>query len=81
MRVHLTEQFIAQYDQAQPQIQKAVTKQLRLLKGNVRHPSLHAKKYDEARDIWQARITRDWRLYFIIKDDVYRIIEMKVHPK
>jgi Txe/YoeB family toxin of Txe-Axe toxin-antitoxin module len=81
MRVYLTEQFIAQYDAVQPQIQKAVTKQLRLLKNNVRHPSLYAKKYDEARDIWQARINRDWRFYFIIKGNTYRIIEMKGHPK
>jgi Txe/YoeB family toxin of Txe-Axe toxin-antitoxin module len=81
MRVDLTEQFIAQYDLAEPRIRKAVQKQLRLLSGNVRHPSLHAKKYDETRDIWQARITRDWRFYFIITNDAYRIIEMKTHPK
>jgi len=81
MRVDLTEQFIAQYDAAQPQIQKAVTKQMRLLKNNVRHPPLHAKKYDEAGDIWQARITRNWRFYFTIEGNTYRIIEMKAHPK
>ena len=31
---------------------------------NIRHPSLHAKKYDEARGIWQARVNRDIRFYF-----------------
>jgi hypothetical protein len=81
MRVHLTEQFIAQFDAAEPAVQKAILKQLRLLKNNVRHPSLHAKKYDEARDIWQARINRSWRFYFIIQKDTYQIIEMKAHPK
>ena len=25
------------------------------------HPSLRAKKYDESQDLWQARVTKDWR--------------------
>lgn len=81
MRLHLTEAFLAQFDAAEPSVQKAVQKQLKLLASNVRHPSLHAKKYDEAADIWQARINRSWRFYFIIQKDTYRIIEMKAHPK
>lgn len=81
MRLHLTEQFLAQYDDAQPAVQKAVRKQLRLLEQNVRHPSLHAKKFDETLDIWQARINRGWRFYFVIQKDVYRIVEMRAHPK
>jgi len=32
-------------------VRKAVYKQLRFLAGNLNHPSLHAKKYDEAKDI------------------------------
>jgi len=81
MRVDLTEQFIVQYDHAQPNIQKAVVKQLKLLKSNIRHPSLHAKKFNEAEDIWQARVSRDWRFYFLIQNNTYRIIELKAHPK
>jgi len=34
--------------------------------------SLHAKKYDEAQDIWQARVNRNWRIYFTIAGDTYR---------
>jgi len=26
---------------------------------NLRNPLLHAKKYDVAQDLWQARVTRD----------------------
>lgn len=81
MRVELTDQFLAQYDEAEAGVQKAVQKQLGLLKHNVRHPSLHAKKFDEAGDIWQARINRSWRFYFQIHKDTYRILEMKAHPK
>ena len=81
MRIDLSERFLAQYDATQPAVQKAVQKQLKLLVANLRHPSLHAKKYDEALDLWQARINKNWRMYFIVKNDVYRVVEMKAHPK
>lgn len=81
MRVHLTGQFLAQFEAAEISVQKAVTKQLKLLGVSLRHPSLHAKKYDEKEDVWQARVNRSWRFYFIIQRDVCRIIEMKAHPK
>jgi len=48
---------------------------------NLRHPSLHAKKYDEAKDLWQARVTGSWRFYFRIEDDAYVLEEIKAHPK
>jgi hypothetical protein len=54
---------------------------LALLVGNLRHPSLHTKKYDEANDIWQERVTRDWRFYFRIVGDVYDLIDIMPHPK
>jgi len=81
MIVRLTERFLESYKDAPPAVQKAVTKQLRFLEANLKHPSLHAKKYDESQDLWQARITRDWRLYFFIDGDIYRIYDMEQHPK
>lgn len=45
------------------------------------HPSLQAKKYDEARDIWQARVNGGWRFYFRIEGDVYHLIDISPHPK
>jgi len=38
-----------------PTSRKPSTSQVRFLMQNIRHPSLRAKKYDEARNIWQAR--------------------------
>ena len=64
-----------------PQLRKAVYKQVKLLEQNLRHPSLRAKKYDESRNIWQARVNKDWRFYFLIRDDVYYIIDIIPHPK
>jgi mRNA interferase RelE/StbE len=62
-------------------VRKAFDKQARLLAENLHHPSLRAKKYDEANDIWQARVNRSWRFYFTIKDDVYIILRLIPHPK
>lgn len=54
---------------------------MRLLLENFRHPSLRTKKYDEPRNIWQARVNRDWRFYFVITGDTYLILNVIPHPK
>jgi hypothetical protein len=81
MRFHYSERFRRSYERAPLPIQRAFDRRAALLVGNLRHPSLHAKKYDEANDIWQARVTRDWRFYFRIADDVYELIDIMPHPK
>ena len=62
-------------------MRKAVYKQVKLLEQNLRYLSLRAKKYDESRNIWQARVNQDWRFYFLIRNDVYHIIDIIPHPK
>ena len=62
-------------------VRRAFFKQVKFLEQNLHHPSLRAKKYDEARDRWQARVNRDWRFYFTIIDDTYRILKLIPHPK
>ena len=74
MRIVLSERSIEALEGAPAAVQKAFWKQLRFLEHNLQPPSLRAKKYDEARDLWQARVTKDWRFYFKIDDDTYRII-------
>jgi len=69
------------YQAAPPAAQKAFDKQVRLLAANLYHPSLHAKKFDEARGLWQARVSRKWRFYFTIVGDTYRIEDVIAHPK
>ena len=66
---------------APPQIQKAFLKQAGFLIQNLHHPSLHAKKYDEGQDIWQARVNRGWRFYFTIEGDTYIVLDIVPHPK
>lgn len=81
MKLFFTERFRKSYADAPPAIKRAFNKQAKYLEGDLRHPSLRAKKYNEANDIWQARITRDWRFYFKIENDAYYLLDMIPHPK
>ncbi len=81
MRARYTERFRRSYASAPATIQRAFDRRVRLLLTNLRHPSLRAKKYDEARDIWQARVTRDWRFYFRVEGETYALLDIIVHPK
>jgi hypothetical protein len=81
MDAHYTKRFLASYAEAPPLIQRAVDRRVALLLSNLRHPSLRAKKYDEARDIWQARVTANWRLYFRIEGVTYFLLDLIPHPK
>ncbi len=68
-------------EKAPAAVKKAFFKQIKLLEQNLRHPSLRAKKYDETKDRWQARVNKDWRFYFTIIDDTYHILKLIPHPK
>ena len=62
-------------------VRRAFFKQVKLLAENLHHPSLHAKKYDQSRDLWQARVNKGWRFYFHIVGDVYLIRDIIAHPR
>jgi mRNA-degrading endonuclease RelE of RelBE toxin-antitoxin system len=81
MKLQWTSHFLRAYRKAPKEIQTAFDKQSLLLLQNLRHPSLHAKKYDEGKDRGQARVTRDWRFYFRIQDDNHILLDIIPHPK
>lgn len=81
MIVVLSDRALIAIADAPKQVRKAFHKQLTFLERDLRHPSLQAKKYDETRDLWQARVNRDWRFYFTIEENVYRIQNITPHPK
>ena len=73
--------FIRQYKALSPALKAKVDKQIAFLVENLHHPSLRAKKYDEAQDIWQARVDQHYRFYFKIDGDTYQILSVTRHPK
>lgn len=68
-------------EDAPAEVRRAFFKQVAYLEQDLRHPSLRAKKYDESKDRWQARVNRDWRFYFSIAGDTYVIRDIVPHPK
>ena len=64
MNILFSTKALGDYKVLSRELKKIIDKQFDFLLGDLRHPSLHAKKYEEARDVWQARINKDWRFYF-----------------
>lgn len=81
MKLRFHPRIAEQLADATSSVRRAFDKQVALLAENLRHPSLRAKKYDEANDVWQARVTKGWRFYFQIEDDTYTILSVRAHPK
>ena len=81
MRVVYSDHALLAIADAPLSVRKAFHKQVSFLEHDLRHPSLQAKKYDESNDIWQARVNQDWRFYFMIEADTYRILKVIPHPK
>jgi plasmid maintenance system killer protein len=81
MRLDYTPRGARLLDKTPARLRKTFYKQAAFLLQDLHHPSLHAKKYDEKNDLWQARVNDDWRFYFRIIGDVYLIEEIRRHPK
>ncbi|OGI63383.1 hypothetical protein A2914_00060 [Candidatus Nomurabacteria bacterium RIFCSPLOWO2_01_FULL_41_21] len=81
MRISYHENFKKALRDFSDTIKKKTKKQIGNLSKNLRHPSLHAKKYDEAQDIWQARVDKGVRMYFSIEGDTYFLLDIKKHNK
>jgi mRNA-degrading endonuclease RelE of RelBE toxin-antitoxin system len=81
MKHAFCEKFIRQYKALPPSLKAKIDKQIAFLVANLHHPSLRAKKYDEANDVWQARVDASYRFYFRIEGDTYQILSVAPHPK
>ena len=81
MKPSFSTRFVRQLESFSLIIQKKFQKQLAYLLVDLRHPSLRAKKYDEAGGIWQARVDNYIRFYFLIEGESCVLLEIKKHPK
>lgn len=79
MRLFYTFQFKIELKKFPKEIRQKFYKQAGFLLKNLSHPSLRAKKYSENLDIWQARIDKNIRFYFIIQKDAYILLHIKKH--
>ena len=80
MKVLFSERFSRSFQDAPERVRREFGKQLGHLLRDLRHPSLRAKRYDEQRGIWQARVDGGWRFYFTIEADTYHLTDLMPHP-
>ena len=82
MNVRLARRAAKDFEALPEPLQRRVDKQFDFLAADLRHPSLNAKKYPEAGEgIWQGRINRNYRFYFLIGEGEYFILRIVPHPK
>ena len=64
MQLLRAERFKKDFKQLPTEIQRRMAKALELFLTNSRHPSLHVKKMEGAPDIWELRVTDNYRITF-----------------
>ncbi|KKR78165.1 MAG: Plasmid stabilization system [Candidatus Nomurabacteria bacterium GW2011_GWA2_40_9] len=79
MIISYTPKFKKKLREFPKEIREKFYKQANLLSLNLRHPSLHAKKFDESSGLWQARVDGNVRFYFFIEKDIYSLINIRRH--
>ncbi len=65
-RVERADSFVSDYLRLPSYLQTRTEKAIALLVRDMRHPSLQAKRIQGALHIWEARVTRRYRLTFEI---------------
>lgn len=81
MKIEYTPLFQFNLKKFPKQIRKKFYKQAGFLISDIRHPSLQTKKYGGEKDVLQARVDKNIRFYFLIKKEVYVLLDIKSHPK
>ena len=81
MNVAFSNRSVRQYGKLPAAVQVRFKKQPGGFLSNLQHPSLRAKKYDEAAKTGQARVNTQHRFYFQIHGDTYRILSITGHPR
>ncbi|MFA6392816.1 MAG: hypothetical protein WCW54_01895 [Candidatus Paceibacterota bacterium] len=79
MEIFYHKKFLTSLNGFPDDIKKKLKKQINFLIKDIRHPSLHTKKYDESLDLWQARVDKGVRFYFFIEGNNYILLDIKNH--
>ena len=79
MNIFYHKNFLRSLEDFPDPIKKKLKKQINYLSKDMRHPSLHAKKFDESLDLWQARVDKGVRFYFTVEADTYALLDIKRH--
>jgi mRNA-degrading endonuclease RelE of RelBE toxin-antitoxin system len=64
MQLFRTERFKKEFKHLPREIQEKLSVVLERFLANSRHPSLHVKKMEGVRDVWELRVTDNYRVTF-----------------
>jgi mRNA-degrading endonuclease RelE of RelBE toxin-antitoxin system len=79
VKLAFTKPFKRDYKGLPENIQELIDKQIFHLLENPRHPSLQIKKMEGRQTIWEARITKGYRMTFQIVGDSYLLRRVGTH--
>jgi addiction module RelE/StbE family toxin len=79
MKITFTKPFKRDYKGFPENIQEQIDKQIMHLLDNPKHPSLHIKKMEGHESIWEARVTKGYRITFQIDGDTYLLRRVGTH--
>jgi mRNA-degrading endonuclease RelE of RelBE toxin-antitoxin system len=69
VKVSFTKPFKRDYHALPKEIQELINKQIAHLMENPHHPSLRIKKMEGHESVWEARVTKGYRMTFHIYGD------------
>jgi mRNA-degrading endonuclease RelE of RelBE toxin-antitoxin system len=73
--------FLKAYAKLSAELREHVDKQLHLLADNPHHPSLRTHKRRGEGEVWQARTTRNYRLFFEMDGGAIHLLTLGPHEK
>lgn len=79
MKIAFTAPFLNDYKGLSVRLQEQADKQITRLIENPNHPSLRIKKMEGHRSIWEARVTKGYRMTFEIKNDTFLLRRVGTH--
>jgi mRNA-degrading endonuclease RelE of RelBE toxin-antitoxin system len=79
MEIKPSLKFAHDYKKLPPLLRKRTNEQLKILLENPRHPSLRLKKMKGFPDIWEARVTKNYRFTFQIQGNFYLLRRIGTH--
>jgi len=79
MKLYPTEKFKKQYQKLPSPIRDLAKKQLAFLLSNPQHPSLNIKKMNDPRNIWEGRVTYNYRFTFQVEGELYILRTIGTH--
>ena len=86
MKISRTEAFKRDFKRLPDLIKRRIEAALRILMSNPHHPSLRIKKVrgeilKGCANIFEGRITRDYRFFFLIETDAYILLRCGRHEE